>query len=131
MKFSPPLVSGTLVKRYKRFLADVKLGNGKTITVHCANPGSMKTCAEPGWPVRISDSQNPKRKLRYTLEMLHNGKCWIGVNTQLPNRLVAEAIVARKISELTGFSELLREQKYGKASLIDFLLSGGKQTCYV
>jgi len=131
MTFSPPLIPATLIKRYKRFLADVRLENGEAITVHCANPGSMKSCAEPGWPVQISDSQNPKRKLRYTLEMLHNGKCWIGVNTHRPNRLVVEAIEAGKIPELKGFSEILTEQKYGKASRIDILLERGKKACYV
>jgi sugar fermentation stimulation protein A len=120
-----------LFKRYKRFLAEIKLESGEFITAHCPNSGSMKTCKEPGWKVLVSESDNPKRKLKYTWEMVHNGKCWIGINTQVPNKIASEAILNGTIPELSGYSDLKNEVKYGKNSRIDILLSGGKPDCYV
>jgi sugar fermentation stimulation protein A len=131
MDFSKPLIPGILLKRYKRFLADIKLDSGEFITAHCPNSGSMKTCKEPGWKVLVSESDNPKRKLKYTWEMVHNGKCWIGINTQVPNKIASEAILNGTIPELSGYSDLKNEVKYGKNSRIDILLSGGKPDCYV
>ncbi len=131
MKIDKPIFFGTLIKRYKRFLADIKLDGGETITAHCANTGSMKTCIEPGWRVVVSDSLNPKRKLRYTFEMIHNEKCWIGINTQLPNKLAKEAIEISTIKELQGYTRILMEQKYGKNSRIDLLLEHETEKCFV
>ena len=131
MKFHIKLISGTLVKRYKRFLADVVLDSGEKITVHCPNSGSMKTCATPGWRVLLSRSDNPKRKYPFTWEMVHNGKCWIGINTGIPNTIVAEAITEGKIKDLSGYENLTREVKYGVNSRIDILLSRGDEKCYV
>ena len=131
MKFQIKLLSGTLVKRYKRFLADVVLESGEEITVHCPNSGSMKSCANPGWQVLLSLSDNPKRKYPYTWEMVHNEKCWIGINTGIPNTIVAEAITEGKIKDLSGYENLTREVKYGKNSRIDILLSRGDEKCYV
>jgi sugar fermentation stimulation protein A len=131
MKFQIKLLSGTLVKRYKRFLADVVLESGEEITVHCPNSGSMKSCANPGWQVLLSRSDNPKRKYPYTWEMVHNGKCWIGINTGIPNTIVAEAITEGKIKYLSGYENLTREVKYGENSRIDILLSRGDEKCYV
>lgn len=131
MKFDKPLIEGTLLKRYKRFLADIKLNDGKFITAHCPNSGSMKTCKEPGWKVLVSESNNPNRKLKYTWEMVHNGKCWIGINTQVPNKIAIEAIQNDTIHELIGYDQIKSEVKYGKNSRIDILLSGNKGTCYV
>jgi sugar fermentation stimulation protein A len=131
MKFAKPAHFGILIKRYKRFLADIKLDNGEIITAHCANSGSMKTCAEPGWNVMVSDSQNPKRKLRYTWELVHNGVCWIGINTLVPNKLAHEAIGHGIISELSGYSKIRSEQKYGQNSRIDFLLENKNEKCFV
>ena len=85
MKFEQTLIQGKLIKRYKRFLADIELESSEIITAHCPNSGSMKTCANPGWKVMLSESDNPKRKYKYTWEMVHNGKCWIGINTIIPN----------------------------------------------
>ena len=87
----PPIIFGTLIKRYKRFLADVELEDGSVMTVHCPNTGRMTTCIEPGWRVALSDSCNPKRKHRYTWELVHNGKCWICVNTGRANEMALEA----------------------------------------
>lgn len=130
MKFSSPLISGILLRRYKRFLVDVRLSNGQEVTAHCANPGRMTSCATPGWEVRLSAHQNPRRKLPFTLEMVHNGQGWIGVNTQWPNRLAAEAIVAGEIPELAGYEQIQREVNCGKSRL-DFCLRRPGEHCYV
>ena len=131
MIISSPTEKATFIKRYKRFLVDVKLPNNKNLTVHCPNSGSMKGCLGPDWDVIISDSQNPKRKLQYTLEMLHNGTCWIGINTHLANRIVTEAIEQQNIPLLNGYSSIKNEVKYGQNSRIDILLEKEDQKCYV
>ena len=131
MKFDKPLIEGILLKRYKRFLADVKLNDGQFVTAHCPNSGSMKTCKEPGWNVLLSKSDNPTRKLKYTWEMVHNGTCWIGINTQIPNKIAIEAIENHVISELDGYDEIQSEKNYGKNRRIDILLNGKSGTCYV
>jgi len=81
MRFDPPLIAATLIRRYHRFLADVRLASGAVVTVHCPNPGRMAGCCTPGSPVRFADSGNPKRKLRFTWELVHTGITWVGVNT--------------------------------------------------
>ena len=95
MKFHAPLVKGTLVKRYKRFMADVTLEDGSTVTAHCANSGSMLSVNEPGAEVWISPAANPDRKLKWTWELIRIGKTLVGINTALPNAIVAEAIEHR------------------------------------
>lgn len=104
---------GTLIKRYKRFLADVKTDDNDTLTVMCPNTGSMKTCVETGRPVVISDSQNPDRKYLYTWELIRMGRTWVNVNTHIPNRAVHDWIAAGDIKPLAGYATLKREQKYG------------------
>ncbi len=131
VRFEHELIPATLIRRYKRFLADVRLEDGSTLTVHCPNSGSMKTCQGEGWPVLLSDSRNPKRKLRFTWELVHNGRCWIGINTHRANGLAAEAIAGGVISELAGFIGLKREVPYGANSRIDILLENGTRQCYV
>jgi len=132
MKFEFPLIPGKLVKRYKRFMTDVELENGEIVTAHCANSGSMLSINEPGAKVWISPANNPKRKLKYTWELIQIGDALVGVNTQHPNLLVYEAIEAGKISELLGYETQKREVKYGKNSRIDILLSSpDKPLCYV
>ena len=131
MKFAEPLISGRLVKRYKRFLADVVLDEtGEEITAHCANPGSMLGLKEPGSRVWLSKSDNPKRKLKYSWEIMEADGALVGINTAHPNRLVEEAIEEGRISGLAGYESLRREVKYGKNSRIDILLEGpaGEQT---
>lgn len=130
MLFDPPLQTGVLIQRYKRFLADIRLDSGETITAHCPNPGAMKACSTPGWRVAVSYNPDPKRKLPYTFEMIHNGSCWIGVNTMRTNPLVREALEQGLIGELQGYQSLRSEVKYGEKSRIDFLLSN-PGTCYL
>jgi len=132
MTFDPPLIHGVLLKRYKRFLADVRLDDGTVVVAHCANPGSMKTCANPGWGVWLSPANNPKRKLKWTLEIVDADGVYIMVNTARPNKLVATAIRDGKISELNGYGPIRSEVKYGDASRIDHLLTQeGRRDCYV
>lgn len=128
----PELHRGTLIKRYKRFLADVKLDNGSTVTAHCPNSGSMKECSEPGSPVYLSYHDNPKRKLAYTWELIQMKGSLIGVNTQWPNRLVELGIAEGRVKELTSYPVIRREVKVNDRSRLDLLLSNEKgEQCYV
>lgn len=130
MKF-PRLVPGRLVRRYKRFFADVELDDGQVVVSHCANPGSMKTCAEPGARVWLSESDNPKRKLKWTWELLEDGDATVCVNTARANQVIAEAFEDKAIAELAHWDQVVREVKYGQRSRVDFLLSRGDDRCYV
>jgi sugar fermentation stimulation protein A len=133
MQFTPPLTPARLIKRYKRFLADVTLDDGTELTVHCPNTGSMKACWEPGWQVYLQDSNNPKRKYPHTWVIVENtdGER-IGINTHLANQLVEDAIRQGVIKELADFESLRREVKYGdENSRIDFLLETSDLPVYI
>lgn len=121
MRFDPPLTRATLVRRYKRFLADVRLADGSELTVHCANPGSMLEVDAPGQPVLLSRSSNEKRSLAHTWELIRLARSWVGVNTARTNALVAEAIGEGRIAELEGYGTVRREVLEGD-SRIDFRL---------
>lgn len=130
----PDLVEGRLIRRYKRFLADVRLADGSEVVAHCPNTGSMKNCAEPGSRVWLQDVNSPKRKLRYRWELVEvAGRFLACINTGRANELVREAIVANRIPALTGYSRIQTERPYGKeGSRIDLLLSGpGLPDCFV
>ncbi|MEN8200761.1 MAG: DNA/RNA nuclease SfsA [Thermodesulfobacteriota bacterium] len=131
MQFETPLQAATLVKRYKRFLADVITDEGREITVHCPNSGSMRGCSTPGSQVMLSTSDNPKRKYPQTLEMVRVKETWIGVNTMLTNKIVAEAILAGQVAELQGVETLTREVKTSEWSRLDLLLQRGEEQIYV
>jgi sugar fermentation stimulation protein A len=128
----PRLLRGVLVRRYQRFKADVKLRNGHVVTALCPNSGSMKTCCEPGRAVFISRSHNPKRKLKYTWEMIRMPGSLVGINTNVPNKLVKESILRGDIPELTRYERIRTEIRYGVNSRIDILLEGpAEELCFV
>ena len=134
MQFENKLMSGVLVKRYKRFLADVKLLNGEQITIHCPNTGSMKNCQNPGSTIWFTASLNKNRKFPHTLQLIEVDRgILVGVNTGLANKLVLESIQNNKIEKLHGYSKVRTEVPYGREnSRIDILLEGaGLQDCYI
>lgn len=132
MRLPSPLYPGTLIRRYQRFLADIQLADGTTVTAHCPNSGSMRGCNIPGSPVWLSKSANPARKLAYTWELVMADGFWAGINTGLPNRLVREAIEDGTVAELQGYGTIRPEVCYGEErSRIDLLLEGEPGRCWV
>jgi len=130
--FWPELIPGTLIKRYKRFLADMRLSSGDLVTAHCANSGTMKECSEPGRPVYLSFHDNPKRKLKYTWEMIKMSTSLVGVNTLVPNRLVKKSIEDGLVEQLKGYENVKAEVKVSDKSRLDLMLTkGDKEKCYV
>lgn len=128
MEFQTPLIPATLVRRYKRFLADVILPDGREVTAHCANPGSMRGLVQPGSKVWVEPNDDPKRKLNYgwRLTELDDGH-WVGIDTSIPNKIVGEALEARAIKELSEYGCVRAEVPYGENSRVDFLLTQAGQ----
>ena len=132
MLLPQPMAHGRLVQRYKRFFADVLLDTGEALTAHCPNPGAMLGLNTPGLGAWLSRSDNPKRKLAWTLELVEADGGLVGVNTLTPNRLVAEALLANLFPELAGYALHRREVKFGAASRVDFVLTHpDRPDCYV
>lgn len=132
MQFEAPLEQVVFLRRYKRFLADVRRADGTELTVHCANSGSMKGCQPPHARAWIRDSGNPKRKLRHSLELIEVDGAKVLLNTQRPNAIVEEALLAGQIPELLGYPKLTREVRYGaENSRIDVLLENTDGRCWV
>ena len=121
------ILQGTLLRRYKRFLADIELPDHQVLTVHCPNSGSMKGCSDPGSPVIISLSSNPKRKYPWTLELVEVNGSWVGVNTSLTNKLVHEALAKGRIDDFGRLDDIKPEIKVSAKSRLDFLLTSGDQ----
>ena len=130
MKFKETLLQGTLIKRYKRFFADIKYKN-KIITAHCPNTGSMLGLLSKGNKVWFSRSNNPKRKLKYTLEIIESNNKKIGINTLLTNKIVLEALQNKKIKDLTKYSNIKTEVKFSDSTRFDFLLTDSKEKCFL
>ena len=130
MKFKERLSQGTLVKRYKRFIVDIKYKN-ETITCHCPNSGSMMGLLNKGNKVWFSRSDNPNRKLGYTLEMIEVEKKMVGINTLLTNKIVLEALIHKKINNLIKFNNIKPEEKFSNHTRFDFFLSNKKEKCFL
>lgn len=127
----PRLYDGKLIKRYKRFLADIELNSGEKITAHVPNSGAMSSTIEAGCDVWVSYHESPKRKLAFTLELSDVGSGFVCVNTNWANKIAIEAIQNGQIPKLRGYESLKPEQRYGKNSRIDILLENGDEKCYV
>jgi len=131
MKFPQQLIYATLIRRYKRFLADVKLPDGNTVTVHCPNSGSMLQCAEPNWKVALTPANNPKRKTQFTWQLVHNKKCWIAINTHLSNHIVSEAIKNKQIPEVANYNNIQNEVTIGNSRIDIKLTQKNLPDCYI
>ena len=130
MKFKETLLQGTLIKRYKRFFVDIKYKN-KLITAHCPNSGSMMGMLDEGNNVYFSKADNPKRKLKYTLEIIKVKNSLVGVNTHLSNKIVLEALKLKKIKQLKKFNNITREVKFSDHTRFDFLISNDTKKCFL
>ena len=130
MIFNKKLISGEFVKRYKRFFVDVKIDN-KIITAHCPNTGSMMGLLSANNKVWLSKSENPERKLKYTLQIIENKKSMVGVNTHLTNKIVLEALEENSIKELKNLDNIKSEVKFGKNTRFDFLISKNNKKIFV
>jgi sugar fermentation stimulation protein A len=125
MRFQTPLIPARLIRRYKRFLADCRLEDGREITAHCANPGSMMGLAEPGSLVWLEPNDDPRKKLKFGWRLVdHENGHYTGVDTAVPNRMLRTALEAGEVAGLEGYETVRPEVKYGEASRIDFLLQG-------
>ncbi|MEM9433558.1 MAG: DNA/RNA nuclease SfsA [Pseudomonadota bacterium] len=133
MRFQTPLIRATLLRRYKRFLCDIRLDTGQEVTAHCPNPGSMLGLAEPGCEIWVEPNNDPKKKLKYGWRLVKVGATdWAGIDTSLPNKIVREALLSHRIEPLANYSEIRAEVPYGDKSRIDFLLmSETKPSAYV
>ena len=132
MRFQTPLVPARLIRRYKRFLTDCRLEDGREVTAHCANPGSMAGLAEPGTKIWLEPNDDPKRKLKFGWRLVdHENGHFTGVDTSVPNRALRAALVAGRVPGLDGYDRVRPEVRYGAGSRVDFLLTGGGRDIYL
>ncbi len=130
MNFNKPLIHGTLIKRYKRFLADVKLDSGEIITAHCTNSGTMRSCLEDNAEVYLTPVDDPKRKTKFTWEMIKINGDWVGINTGNPNKLAFDAVKNGEIEKLKGYTEVKREVKF-EDSRFDVMAQNEHEACFI
>ena len=130
MNFQKTLISGEFIKRYKRFFVDVKIGNN-TVTAHCPNTGSMLGLLNKGNKVWLSKSDNPKRKLKYTLQIIEDKKSKIGINTHLTNKIVFDALKRRLIKNFSNLKEIKQEVKFGENTRFDFLVTNENKKTFI
>ncbi|GET29219.1 DNA/RNA nuclease SfsA [Prolixibacter sp. SD074] len=130
MRIEEELVHGRLIKRYKRFLADVELDDGTEVTVHCTNSGTMKSCLEDGAEVYLTPVNDPKRRTKFTWEMIKINGGWVGINTNNPNKIAFEAVRDNRIPELSGYDTVKREVKFGD-SRFDVMAQKEGETCFI
>ena len=130
MKFKNKLISGDFVKRYKRFFVDAKI-NGKIVTAHCPNTGSMMGLLRKGNKVWLSKSDNPNRKLKYTLQIIEDQKSMVGINTHLTNKIVLRALYEKKIKNFIKFEEIKQEVKFGENTRFDFLIKSKTKKSFI
>jgi len=132
MNFEEPLIEAKLVRRYKRFLADVQLRSGEEVTVHCSNPGGMIGLSEPGAKVLLSETTNPRIRFKHQLEIIYTGRTPVGIHTGRPVTVVAEAIMKGQIPELAGYSTIRRIPRKDQSHKLNLILEGNSQrTCYL
>ncbi len=131
MKFSTKLVGGTLLRRHRRFLVDVRLDDGSIVTAHCPNSGTMVGCSDTRSHILLSENNDPHRRNAYTWELIRVHKSWVGVNTMLPRKIVAQAIRDKLIPLLSDYSELFPDAEYGRDKKIDIMMHGPEQNTFV
>lgn len=131
MKFATKLLGGKLVRRYRRFLVDVRLDSGQLVTAHCPNSGTMVGCCEPGRPVLLSESKDPHRRNAYTWEMINMNGVWVGINVFVPRKVVAESLQHKLIPAFAGFTDLTLDAEYGRGNTVDVLMQGQEQNLFM
>jgi sugar fermentation stimulation protein A len=131
MRFSTPLIKGTLVKKYRRFIVDVKLDDGSVVTAHCPTMGPMNGVSEPGHAVLLSDSGLETRRNRLTWELINVDGTWVGVNSAIPQKVLVEAVQEQRIPSLKGFGEIQADVTYGLGNKIDVMLLGMEHNCFI
>ncbi len=131
MKFPTTLITGKLVRRYRRFLVDVELKSGSTVTAHCPNAGTMVGCSKPGQRVLLSENNDERRRNKYTWELIRMNQTWVGVNVSIPRKIVVEAIAARSVPSLSRFTEMTMDVEYGHRRKVDIMLHGVEQNVFI
>lgn len=130
MRFDPPLLAATFLRRQGRFLIEARLEDGRRVRAHCPNTGTLRSCLIPGWEIRLAWTPGPNRKTKYTFKMIHNGVCWIGVDTSVPGKLIRESLLDGFFENLTPVNELKMEVKIDTHTRLDGFFKKGNKDCY-